>query len=147
MNMSSGKIVTKKNPTLFGDSQTQRILELLGEYNKDSANYHEVIHKARQLERRRLTIRRTLAEELKSNKLEEFDLEQGDVKVKLVANAPRAIIDSENKVPSKYTGLRYCTMFDMQRIKSDLADGQNIPGVRIEPTEALEIDIMPTCKS
>lgn len=125
-----------------GDSQgTDRILMLLSEYSKDNATYYETMYNARKLERRRSSLRRTLMEELKSHELNEFCAEEGNVRVKLVTSTPQPVIDSEEKVPSNYFNRRSFRLFDMHRLKSDLAQGKKIPGVHLETANALDIDI------
>lgn len=57
--------------------------------------------------------------------------------LKIQKNAPSVVIDDVNTIPKKY--LEVVEKVDKKKIKEDLKNGLEIPGVKLEATESLRI--------
>lgn len=57
--------------------------------------------------------------------------------LKIQRNAPSVVIDDYNTIPKEY--LKVVEEVDKKKIKEDLKNGVDIPGVKLEATESLRI--------
>ncbi len=121
--------------------ERERIMALVKEYDKDNIDYYHTLKRARQLEQNRLNVLKALKYALKSTGLDKFQLEKCRSIVKLVPGKQKAVIDAKNAIPSNYVSLRSQMIFDIFKIENDLKQGKTIPGVHLESTDTVDINI------
>ncbi len=119
-----------------------RLIELLKAYHEEVEAYDVSLHETHQHEQNQLMLERIIKNELKLSARNELKINLTEhLAIKVLANKPRAVIDSKEAIPTDYVNLRTQRLLDMKRIEHDLQEGKDIPGVHLEQDDRLNINI------